>query len=476
VLVLEIRISDVAGVYLLIAFFGFFFALSLYQIEYLAMVLRAAGLNVSLLFPRMAQVTIFAPWLLIIAGIMVFAFIFSYLRFSSVARLIIPRIDIRREISKDKIFQGGLTAVRLIVYNPTGINLDRVTITDMVPDAFDIVFGENHMETNLPAGGRVELSYVLRAAARGAHIIGPVVLTVMDNMSMFETEYEFPSFSEVRVFPAYGDVRRIEITQKTLGGFLPGHHTMFKIKGSGYDFHQLRLYTPSDPIKLIDWKASVRLGRLMVKEYHGEKVIKIYILIDTSYTMGFGFRRFTKLDFATRAGALVAYLAQRLQDFFGVLTFSSTVHNFLKAGRGRSHFLQVLSILAEAEPEGTSNLPGAVRYLIDHEPRSGFIVLITDLEGDIHTFEEGIKIALAHKLRPSIIALLSPLFEIPDTGSPVSSIYREAVTMEYMRRFRIISNRIARFGIKIVPTTPQNMISAVLDAYVRAKMRMIGAI
>jgi len=473
---LKIKVSNVAGVYLLIAFFCLFFALSLYRIRYLATVLMAAGIDITTYLPKTLDIAIFAPWFIVIAGILLFAFIFSFLRFTFIAGTIVPRIEIKREVLRDKIFQGELTLVKLIVYNPSHLDLDRVIITDLVPDAFDIVFGENYVETNIPAGGRIEISYMLRAAARGVHVLGPVNITLTDRLSMFETEIEVPVFSEIRVFPAYGDVRKVEITQKAMGGFLPGHHTMFKIKGAGYDFHQLRLYNPSDPIKLIDWKASVRLGKLMVKEYHGEKVIKLYILIDTSYTMGFGFRRFTKLDFATRAGALVAYLAQRMQDFFGVMLFSSTVHNFLKAGRGRGHFMQVLSILAEAEPEGVSNLPGAVRYLIDREPRSGFLVIISDLEGDVHIFEEGIKIALAHKLRPTIIALVSPLFELPRGGSPLASVYREAVLIEYMRRFRIISNRIARYGVRVIPATPQNMISAVLDAYVRAKMRMIGAI
>ena len=472
----KIKVSNVAGVYLLIAFFCFFFGLALYQLKYLITVLYTVGLDITVYFPQTLEVVVFAPWLLILAGILVFAFIFSYLRFSVITRSIIPRIEIKREILKDKIFQGELTLVKLRIYNPTLLDLDKVIITDLVPDAFDIIFGENYVETNLPAGGSIEISYLLRAATRGVHVVGPVSMVVTDRLSMFETEFEFPDFSEIRVFPAYGDVRKVEITQKALGGFLPGQHTMFKMKGSGYDFHQLRLYNPADPIRLIDWKASVRLGKLMVKEYHGEKVIKLYILIDTSYTMGFGFRRFTKLDFASRAGALVAYLAQRMQDFFGVMLFSSTVHNFLKAGRGRGHFLRVLSILAEAEPEGVSNLPGAVRYLIDREPRSGFLVIISDLEGDVHIFEEGIKIALAHKLRPTIISLMSPLFEIPSPRQPSMAMYREAVMIEYMRRFKIISNRIARYGVRVIPATPQNIISAVLDAYVRAKMRMIGAI
>jgi len=475
-MILKIRITNVAGIYLLITFFGFFFALSLFQLKYLLSFLKASGVDVGFLFPRASDIVTFAPWLLVFSGILLFAFILSYLRFSMQVRIVLPRLEITRVVSNDRIFQGELTSVKIRIENPTIFDLDRVILTDMVPDTFDIVFGENHVEVNIPAGGKIEFAYILRAAARGVHLIGPVSIMLMDKSSFFATTIEIPVFSEIRVFPSYRDIKRLEITQKTMGGFLPGQHTMFKLKGSGYDFHQLRQFYHSDPLKLIDWKASARLGKLMVREYHGEKVIKIYILIDTSYTMGYGYRRFTKLDFATRAGALVAYLAQKLQDFFGVMLFSSTVHNFVKAGRGRSHFMQILSVLAEAEPEGVANLPGAIRYLIDYEPRSCFLVIISDLESDVGAIVEGVKIALAHKLRPAIIVPMSPLFEIPPSRSPFRQIFREAVMIEYMRRLNTISNKIARFGVRVLPATPQNIISIVLESYVRAKQRMIGAI
>lgn len=473
---MKIRISHVAGVYLLITFTSFFLALALYQIDYLTNVLMSIGLDIRVFFPNIIEIKKFAPWLLILSGILAFSFILSFLRFTLAIRLGVPGLLVERVVIEDKIFQGELTGVSLKITNNSMFDFDKVIVTDLVPDAFDIIMGENYANVNLSAGRVIEISYILRAAARGVHLVGPVNLQIRDRLAFFMTEVELPEFDEVRVFPAYSDIRRIEITQKMMGGFLPGQHTMFKLKGAGYDFHQLRRYYYGDPIKLVDWKASARMGRLMIREYHGEKVLKIYILIDTSYTMGFGIRRFTKLDFATRAGAIVAYLAQKLQDFFGVMLFSSTVHNFLKAKRGRGHFLQVLSVLSEAEPDGVANLPTAIRHLIDHERRSGFIIIITDLESDINTFEEGIKMALAHKLHPAVITVMSPYFEIPEARSPYRKIFRDAVILEYLRRFKMIGNRLGKYGVRILPATPQNIISVVLDSYVKAKMKMIGAI
>lgn len=476
---MKIRITNVAGVYLLISFFGFYLSFALYHLRYLLSFLASIGIGsefINSLFPNINKVALFAPWLLIFSGVLLSAFILSYLRFSMIARFALLRLEITREISDDKIFQGELTSVRVKIRNPTFFDLDRALIVDMVPDAFDIAFGENYTDVFIPAGGQMELAYVLRAAARGVHLIGPLNITLRDKMHFFVAHLEIPIISEIRVFPTYSDIRRLEITQKSAGGFLPGQHVIFKTKGAGYDFHQLRQFDQSDPIKLIDWKASARLGRLLVREYLGERIIKLYIAIDTSYTMGYGYRRITKLDFATRAGALIAYLAKKLQDFLGVILFSSTVHSFIKAGRGRGHFMRILSVLAEAEPEGIANLPGAIRHLMNYESRSCFLIIISDLESDISAIVEGIKIALINKLKPIIIVPMSPFFEIPPVESSLKQMLQDAVLIEYLRRITTISSRMAQYGVKVIPASPQNIVSVVLDSYIHAKHRLIGAI
>ncbi|MCR8433202.1 MAG: DUF58 domain-containing protein [Crenarchaeota archaeon] len=473
---MKIRLTNVAGVYLLISFFGFYLSFSLYQLRYLLSFLASIGINVGVLFPNIDGAISLAPWLLVFSGILLSAFILSYLRFSMIARFALLRLEAKREISSDKIFQGEMTSVCVKIRNPTFFDLDRILIVDVVPDTFDITFGENYADTFIRAGGQAEMAYVLRAASRGVHLIGPLNILLRDKMHFFVSSIEIPIMSEVRVFPSYSDIRRLEIAQKSMGGFLPGQHTILKIKGAGYDFHQLRQFDHSDPIKLIDWKAFARLGKLLVREYLGERIIKLYIIIDTSYTMGYGYRRLTKLDFATRAGALIAYLAKRLQDFFGVMLFSSTVHNFVKAARGRGHFMRVLSVLAEAEPEGIANLPGAIRYLISHEPRSCFLIIISDLESDIGAIVEGVKIALANKLKPTIIVPMSPFFEIPSPGSSFKQMFRDAVMIEYLRRINAIASKITQYGVKVAPVSPQNIVSVVLDSYIRAKHRFIGAI
>ena len=56
-------------------------------------------------------------------------------------------------------------------------------------------------------------------------------------------------------------------------------------QGSGMDFENLREYIPGDSIRDIDWKASSRSGKVLVKRYIAEKKHNIMLVFDTGKSM-----------------------------------------------------------------------------------------------------------------------------------------------------------------------------------------------
>ena len=54
--------------------------------------------------------------------------------------------------------------------------------------------------------------------------------------------------------------------------------TTLKRKGSGLEYYETREYVPGDPFKFIDWKATARLNKLMVKDYFEEGVGAAYVI------------------------------------------------------------------------------------------------------------------------------------------------------------------------------------------------------
>lgn len=52
-------------------------------------------------------------------------------------------------------------------------------------------------------------------------------------------------------------------------------------RGAGHDLHSLRDYQPQDDMRHIDWKATARASRLMVREFTAEDERRVHIALDT---------------------------------------------------------------------------------------------------------------------------------------------------------------------------------------------------
>ena len=55
-----------------------------------------------------------------------------------------------------------------------------------------------------------------------------------------------------------------------------------KIRGSGLDFAEVRVYQPGDDVRSIDWKVSARKQKVHTKLFHEEK--ERPVLVSVSYT------------------------------------------------------------------------------------------------------------------------------------------------------------------------------------------------
>lgn len=81
--------------------------------------------------------------------------------------------------------------------------------------------------------------------------------------------------------------------------------------GSGLEYAQSRPYSPGDPIKMMDWKITARLGKPFVKEYDTPKRTNVFIIVDTSASMGISSAMITKHDLAVWIASAIGLIAQR---------------------------------------------------------------------------------------------------------------------------------------------------------------------
>lgn len=124
-------------------------------------------------------------------------------------------------------------------------------------------------------------------------------------------------------------------------------------RGVGHDLHSLRDYQPRDDVRHIDWKATARQRRLVVREFNAEEDRRIHLALDTSPCDG--------LDAGARferGVSLAASLAAHFLDERAELRLTIG-EDTGRSGVGREHLYACLRRLALAAPRAdTANANG----------------------------------------------------------------------------------------------------------------------
>jgi len=224
-----------------------------------------------------------------------------------------------------------------------------------------------------------EVSVEARVIPRQAgtwHLHG-AALTMADPLGLFSLEAYFPSARAFQVLPR-PTTRLLPSSARPTGGAhyeRVGPHTA-RLRGLGGDVRELREHVPGDPFKQIAWKATARVGRLMVRDLETSTPLTHHLLVDLGSSMRTGEPGLTKLDAAIELAA--AYAAQSLAagDRVGLVTYDGRIHSEIRPNDGPAHrhrllepLLAAVHAVDEDQTELTdSELVAAVgRYLLHQE-------------------------------------------------------------------------------------------------------------
>ena len=84
-----------------------------------------------------------------------------------------------------------------------------------------------------------------------------------------------------------------------------------KLRGRGIEFEDYRDYNTYDDANRIDWRASQRAQRLLVRQYKLDVNFNAFFLIDTSESMLFSSQKKLKCEYAAEVANTI---------FYGILT------------------------------------------------------------------------------------------------------------------------------------------------------------
>ncbi len=356
----------------------------------------------------------------------------------------VEELRVHRELEKEKVFKDDFVHIKVIIENLGKNSFDFLEIRDNYnPQLFRLILGENYISTRIGPKDTVKFSYVLEPKVRGEYALGPLSIIVKDRLGFNSIERIVPdSVTDMLIYPPYEDIKRIEILGSKRSLQLNYGLQRSKQKGLGSEFYGMRKYVFGDQFRLIDWKASARTQKLIVREFESERDVTVMILVDSSETMAGGAIENTKFEYAIRACMLLTKVALTRRDNIGVFTFSDKKNfKFLKPNGGEDHFYQVLDFVARVKPEGKCRITEAMNFFTRRFQKRSLVFIISDLEADPKEISNAIKKLAPFNHTIIIINPFSPWFEIHEIDlSSTDKALAEAISEAMMEHILTIKH------------------------------------
>lgn len=158
------------------------------------------------------------------------------------------------------------------------------------------------------------------------------------------------------------------------------YHSFFKNKG--VEFEDYKNFVLGDDATLIDWKASLRSGKLLIRQYTQTKTLNVIILLDVSNSMLFSSIDKLKCEYGAELAASLAYYFLRQSSNVGLTMFNDKLIQFLPPALGTKQFYFVKNILSDPKNYGGNfNLTKVISYLSNYIRQGSVVIIISDFIG-----------------------------------------------------------------------------------------------
>jgi len=176
-------------------------------------------------------------------------------------------------------------------------------------------------------------------------------------------------------------LRRLEWTViRRLDGAIHGNYrTLFR--GSGLDLADLREYQYHDDVRRIDWNVTARLGTTYVREYHEDREVSAWFLLDLSPSVDFGSGKARKRSVSVEFVTVLARLLTRHGNRVGAMFYGERVDTVIPARSGRRQVLHILHRMQgrpERDESTPTNLQEFLRTAFQFIPRRSLVFIVSD--------------------------------------------------------------------------------------------------
>lgn len=324
-------------------------------------------------------------------------------------------------------------------------------------------------DLTLYGGTQTGVTYQVTPSRRGVVRFAAADVRVHSRWGLWELMERLGDEQQCRVYPDFaqvaryawlaGDRRLSEIGIKT-----------FQQRGEGTDFKQLAEYRSGHPVRHIDWRATLRFEKLIVREFQSERDQCVLLLIDCGRRMRADDRvgeiGSSHFDQVLNAVMLLSYVALKQGDAVGALTFGTpegTQHWFAPR-KGATTLNALMGELYAVQPSPThSDYLSAARDLLSRFKKRALVVLITNFrDEDSSEFSQAVALlrskhlVLTASLRERVVRELASQ-PIEQPSSDIDPPLEIASAHLYEQQRRDALNRMTAHHSLVVDAEPERL-------------------
>jgi uncharacterized protein (DUF58 family) len=289
--------------------------------------LSGIGLLTALVVARPELVALTAPFLLALAV--------------GLALATPPRVGVSFSLDEPRVLEHDKVSARVELAAATSV--ERLDLYLRLPQGIELAGGSDPVALRLRRGETRELELRLRATRWGGHVLGPAYLRAFDPLGLLAWEWTIETRQELRVYPREDALRRVLSPREPQLG---SGNEVSRRKGEGIEFADIRRWSPGDPVRRVNWRASARRNELWVNESHPERNTDVILFVDAFAEARRGAE--STLDLAARATATLADAYVRRRDRIGLISFGGILR-WLSPDLGATQLYRLVDALLDTQ-------------------------------------------------------------------------------------------------------------------------------
>lgn len=345
-------------------------------------------------------------------------------------------------------------------------------VIDEIPFAFQK--RDFYKSLRLYPGLSKDIYYTIKPSDRGEYEYGSIIILASVLFKTVKRRYKVDQKMSVKVYPS--------IIQMEKYGFYASSNRLNELgmkrirrTGYSYEFDKIRIFSPGDDIKKINWKASAKNDEIMVNTFIQEKSQPVYNIVDTGRSMKFPFDNLSLLDYAVNSSLVLSNIVLRKGDKAGLITFSDKPGVFLKADKNPITLKKIMEVLYNVKTSFPETDYEKLYLTVSRNiPQRSLLIIYTNYES-LYSVQRNIKYLNMIAAKHHIILVNFKNTDVSNfsktKAGSVKGVYCRNASNRYNYMKEVIMKELTRNNIQPILTYPQDLNVNTINSYIQVKMR-----